>query len=108
MIHRFIRESTTFILKAFTRNALFLTNRNFATFRCCHGLCNGRCPRDVIYSHPFTGMAHCAMQGVLYPYWERCIHIGVGFDVARSTTLGSAKASIRGTGNREIPRLLFC
>ena len=70
--------------------------------------CNGRCPRDVIYSHPFTGMAHCAMQGVLYPYWERCIHIGVGFDVARSTTLGSAKASIRGTGNREIPRLLFC
>ena len=69
---------------------------------------SSRCPRDVIYSHPFTGMAHCAMQGVLYPYWERCIHIGVGFDVARSTVLGIAKASIRGTGNREIPRLLFC
>lgn len=26
------------------------------------------------------------------------------FDVARSTTLGNAKASIRGTGNEEIPR----
>ena len=29
-----------------------------------------------------------------------CIHIGVGFDVARSTTLGNAKASKCGTGDR--------
>ena len=35
---------------------------------------------------------------------EMCIHIGVGFEVARSTILGSAKASKRGTGNKEIPR----
>ena len=42
-----------------------------------------------------------------YWYREKCIHIGVGFDVARSTTLGNAKASIRGTGNKEIPRLPF-
>lgn len=32
-------------------------------------------------SHPFTGMAYCVLRWVLYPYWERCIHIGVGFDV---------------------------
>lgn len=35
---------------------------------------------------------------------EMCIHISVGFEVARSTILGSAKASKRGTGNKEIPR----
>lgn len=29
----------------------------------------------------------------------------MGFDVARSTVLGNAKASIRGTSNKEIPRL---
>ena len=53
-----------------------------------------------VNSHPFTGMAYCVKAIGLYPYGEKCIHIGVGFDVARSTTLGNAKASIRGTGNR--------
>ena len=35
----------------------------------------------------------------------RHIHIGVGFCVARSTMVGNAKASVRGTGNRyRLPR----
>ena len=34
-------------------------------------------------------------------------HIGVGFDVARSTIQGNAKASVRGTSDEEIPRLPF-
>ena len=38
---------------------------------------------------------------------ENCIHIGVGFDVARSTIQGNAKASVRGTSNEEIPRFPF-
>ena len=49
-------------------------------------------------------MAYCVMQYVLYPYRDKCTHIGVGFDVARSTILGNAKASKCGTGNKEIPR----
>lgn len=36
-----------------------------------------------------------------------CYHIGVGFDVARSTILGNAKASKRGTGNGYVPTLFF-
>lgn len=52
------------------------------------------------YSHPFTGMTLC--KGKVYGI---CIgigvlHIGVGFDAARSTVQGSAKASKRGTGSR--------
>lgn len=35
------------------------------------------------------------------------IHIGVGFDVARSTLQGIAKASVCGTGNKKNPRLPF-
>ena len=36
------------------------------------------------------------------------IHIGVGFCVARSTVMGNAKASMRGTSNRyRLPRLSF-
>jgi peptidoglycan/LPS O-acetylase OafA/YrhL len=34
-------------------------------------------------------------------------HIGVGFCVARSTTMGNAKASERGTSNGELPRFYF-
>jgi len=44
---------------------------------------------------------------LIYLYREKCIHIGVGFDVARSTIQGNAKASISGTSDGEIPRLLF-
>ena len=36
-----------------------------------------------------------------------CIHIGVGFDVARSTTLGNAKASKCGTGDRLVHAFLY-
>jgi hypothetical protein len=35
------------------------------------------------------------------------ISISQGFDVARSTILGNAKASISGTSNEEIPRFPF-
>jgi hypothetical protein len=34
---------------------------------------------------------------VVHPFW--CLHIGVGFCVARSTMVGNAKASECGTGN---------
>ena len=43
----------------------------------------------------------------LISVWGKCTHIGVGFDVARSTILGNAKASISGTSNEEIPRFPF-
>ena len=36
------------------------------------------------------------------------IHIGVGFCVARSATMGNAKASMRGTSNRyRFPRFFY-
>ena len=38
-------------------------------------------PSGCVYPHPFTGMAYCVMQCVLYLYRDKCIHIGVGFDV---------------------------
>ena len=38
---------------------------------------------------------------------EVYIYIGVGFDVARSTIQGNAKASVRGTSDEEIPRFPF-
>ena len=56
------------------------------------GMCNNHIPLLV--------WVYCILQYAKYWYREKCIHIGVGFDVARSTTLGNAKASIRGTGNR--------
>ena len=37
-----------------------------------------------VNSHPFTGMAYCVKAIGLYPYWGKCIHIGVGFDVVHS------------------------
>lgn len=63
-------------------------------------------PSGCVYPHPFTGMAYCVMQCVLYLYRDKCIHIGVGFDVARSTTLGNAKASKRGTSDRLVHAFL--
>ena len=60
-----------------------------------------------VNSHPFTGMAYCVKAIGLYPYWGKCIHIGVGFDVARSTIQGNAKVSVRGTGDEENPRFSF-
>ena len=41
-----------------------------------------------VYPHPFTGMAYCVMQCVLYLYWDKCIHIGVGFEVVRFDMMG--------------------
>ena len=35
------------------------------------------------------------------------IHIGVGFCVARSTEMGNARASVRGTGDCKTPTLFF-
>lgn len=73
---------------------------------------NGRCPRDV-YSHiPFIGML---LTTHLFGVVNSCVLIeGVcvsisawGFDVARSTMQGNAKASERGTSNEEIPRFYF-
>lgn len=53
---------------------------------------------------PIERRAHCIILYVMRPLrsykGKLYIHIGVGFVVARSTTLGNAKASKRGTGNR--------
>lgn len=86
-------------IKAFTWRSV-LDESKLRNFQYSLEHCNGRCPRDVFISHPFIGMAYCFWRWVLYLYREKYIHIGVGFDVARSTVLGNAKASIRGTGNR--------
>ena len=53
-------------------------------------------------------MVYCGLQYAYYRYREECIHIGVGFDVARSTIQGNAKASISGTSDKKVPTLLFC
>lgn len=64
-----------------------------------------------LYAHPFFGVISMPMLGVvrIMPRIRDVIynHIGVGFDVARSTNPGNAKASIRGTGNRAVPRHFF-
>ena len=36
------------------------------------------------------------------------IHIGVGSSVVCSTIPGNAKASVRGTDNKEVPTLFLC
>lgn len=64
-------------------------------------------PSGCAYPHPFTFTVYCILQYALYWYKGKCIHIDVGFDVARSTIQGNAKASISGTSDKEIPRLLF-
>ncbi len=74
-------------------NALFLTYRNFATFSHGQGRGNSRCLVDV-YNHRRLGHV---FRKVGMPRFG--IHIGVGFCVARSTVMGNAKASIRGTGD---------
>ena len=62
----------------------------------------------MCFSHiPLLVWVYCILQYAKYWYREKCIHIGVGFDVARSTILGNAKASISGTSNEEIPRFPF-
>ena len=54
---------------------------------------NGRCPRDVYNIHSLTDTLYCVRDKVYF-------HIGVGFDVARSSIPGNARAFRRGTGNR--------
>lgn len=36
---------------------------------------------------------------------EWCSHIGVGSNVVCSTTIGNARALVRGTGNKSVPTL---
>jgi len=43
--------------KAFAR-ALFLTAWNFATFRCCHEHCNGRCSWGVLYTSLYSSFSY--------------------------------------------------
>jgi len=79
-------------------DALFLTLGNFANFHRCQEWGNGRCPW-VCNHQP-------AVYLIVYKVCQRCdIHTGVGFCVARSTTMGNAKASERGTGDGMTPTL---
>ena len=90
-------------MKAFT-NALFLTDRNFATFRYCLSIATV----DVY------GCDYITANGVLYLYiiigritpCGGVYHIGVGSSVVCSTVSGNAKASISGTDNSS--STLFC
>ena len=50
-------------------------------------------PCSVLWLASLALVAKVRYRGMLY-------HIGVGFDVARSSVPGNAKASKRGTGNR--------
>ena len=79
-------------------DALFLTLGNFANFHRCQEWGNGRCPW-VCNHQP-------AVYLIVYKVCQRCdIHTGVGFCVARSTTMGNAKASERGTSDGMTPTL---
>ena len=54
-----------------------------------------------VYTHPFVEKhfrKECTLDIGYY------IHIGVGSNVVCSTTIGNARASIRGIDNRTIPR----
>ena len=53
-----------------------------------------------IFRIPLLVWVYCVLQYAKYWYREKCIHIGVGFDVARSTVQGNAKASECGMSNR--------
>lgn len=79
-------------------DALILTLGNFANFHRCQEWGNGRCPW-VCNHQP-------AVYLIVYKVCQRCdIHTGVGFCVARSTTMGNAKASERGTSDGMTPTL---
>ena len=59
-----------------------------------------------VYS-PAGGIPYCTM--FVYKVCQRCdIHTGVGFCVARSTTMGNAKASSCGTSGCKTPTLFSC
>lgn len=53
-------------------------------------------------------MVYSAHMRPIFPYScsieGKYIHIGVGSDVACSTLIGNARASVGGTGNKTIPR----
>ena len=85
-------------------SALFLTNRNFATFKCSLEHSNGRCPRDVLFHIPLLVWLVASWRWVLYPYRERCIHIGVGFDVARSLHWAMRRPRFVGRVTGRFPR----
>ena len=61
------------------------------------------------------GMIVCIVRIVSCRHWlqegfpaSSIYHIGVGSRVARSTTMGNARASVRGTGNSRSPTLFLC
>ena len=97
------------ILKRRLQYALFLTCRNFATFWNCHEHSNGRCPRDVFIRIPFISMMLYFINKVLlYLIEGRLYSISAwAIGVARSTIPGNAKASTRGTGNRQSSHAFF-
>ena len=103
-------------------DALFETHRNLANLRYCSlELSNGRCPGCDLYHSLWRILPARTIpvraQGFLYLlfyYNSRCakagaiyIHIGVGSDVVCSTTIGSARASMRGTDNRTDSRFFY-
>ena len=100
-------------------DALFETHRNLANLRYCSlELSNGRCPGCDLYHSLWRILPARTIsvraQGVSIPIYSRYakagtiyIHIGVGSDVVCSTTIGSARASMRGTDNRTDSRFFY-
>ena len=83
-------------------DALFLTDRNFATFRYCHELSNGRCPWVWLCRNRWR-LVPIRMSS---PFGSVIFIFGVGSSVVCSAVSGNAKASISGTDNRRFHAFL--
>ena len=66
-----------------------------STIKLLSGTLQRRRPRDVFIRIPFARIGTYRSDGG----WGYYIHIGVGSDVVCSTTIGNARASIRGMDN---------
>ena len=62
---------------------------------------NQRCICETYFVFYLAQQSMVHLMGIVY------IHIGVGSDVVCSTAIGNARASIRGTDNRTIPRFFY-
>ena len=91
-------------------DALFLTHRNLANYiievkniatvdvHGCELYRNRRCKLRALSAYAFN---------VIFKHSLVVFHIGVGSGVACSTSMGNARASMRGTGNKEVPTLFL-
>ncbi len=78
-------------IKAFTWRFV-LDESKLRNFQYSLEHCNGRCPRDVFIHIPLLIWLIASSDKPLYLYREKSIHIGVGFDVARSVETSNAES----------------